>query len=187
MGKAEAPLLDYPFTPLSRWGREDFNLLTIARNGVRFTGHLEAIVDGRLHFAPNLRRLLAAGDDYAWKFVRHIHEFARDRGESHPEPVMANAWTIEELPTETAALDLAREGISTVIWATGYRHDFSWVQVPGARSASGAPYQAKGVSPVAGLYFVGLHRGWHAGDGTVLGSGWLPEHVAEVVSIATVA
>lgn len=187
VGKAEAPLLDYPFTPLSRWGREDFNLLTIARNGVRFTGHLEAIVDGRLHFAPNLRRLLAAGDDYAWKFVRRIHEFARDRGESHPEPVMANAWTIEELPTETAALDLAREGISTVIWATGYRHDFSWVQVPGARSASGAPYQAKGVSPVAGLYFVGLHRGWHAGDGTVLGSGWLPEHVAEVVSIATVA
>lgn len=181
VGKPDEPRMDYPFTPLSRWGVEDFNLRTIARNGVRFTGHLEAIDDGRLHFAPNLRELLLAGDDYAWQLVRRVHEFARGRGEELDEPALANAWEPDAIPAEVASLDFAREGITTVIWATGYRHDFSWVQVPGALSAAGAPYQTKGVSPVAGLAFVGIHRGWHAGDGTVLGSAWLPEHVAEVV------
>ena len=137
-----------------------------------------------MYFTPNLRSLLAAGDDFAWKFVLRIHEFARSRGESPGEPELANAWKAADMPAETASLDLAREGISTIIWATGYRHDFSWVQVPGALSATGAPYQPRGVSPVAGLHFVGIHRGWHAGDGTVLGSAWLPEHVAEVVQAA---
>jgi len=181
VGKADEPAADYPFTPISRWGREDFNLLTIARNGARFTGHLEGIGNGRLHFAPNLQSFLLEGDDYAWKFVRRIHEFARGRGEDLPEPDLANAWPSDRMPAETESLDLARESISTVLWATGYRHDFSWVRVPGALSAAGAPFQHKGVSPVAGLYFVGIHRGWHAADGTVLGSAWLPEHVAETI------
>ena len=183
VAKPDDPDLDYPFTPLSRWGIEDFNLRTIARSGVRFTGRLEGVADGRLHFAPNLRALLTAGDDFARKFVLRIHEFARGRGEEHEVPELANAWEPEAIPPETAVLDLAREKISTVIWATGYRHDFSWVRVPGALSPRGAPYQTKGMSPVAGLSFVGLHRGWHAGDGTVLGSGWLPQHVAEMVRV----
>jgi putative flavoprotein involved in K+ transport len=178
----DEPVAEYPFTPLSRWGVVDFNLLTISRNGVRFTGRLEAIVDGRLCFAPNLRELLLAGDEFARKFIARIFEFARSRGEGVPEPALANAWPSDALPAETEGLDLARERISTVIWATGYRQDFSWIQVPGALSPAGAPYQRKGASPVDGLFFVGLHRGWHAGDGTVLGASWLPEHLGEVIA-----
>ena len=182
VAKPDEPAADYPFTPLARWGDEDFNLRTIARNGVRFTGHLAAIDDGRLRFASDLRSLLLAGDDYARKFVERIQEFARGSGEHVPGGELANAWTPESLPGETESLDLARENVSTVIWATGYRQDFSWIHVPGALSPAGAPYQCQGASPVAGLFFVGLHRGWHAGDGTVLGSAWLPEHVAEVIA-----
>ena len=178
----DQPLADYPFTPLSRWGVEDFNLLTISRSGVRLTGRLESTSEGRLCFAPNLRELLLAGDEFASKFIWRIFEFARSRGEQVPEPVLANAWTPGTLPVETDGLDLARERISTVIWATGYRQDFSWIQVPGALSPGGAPYQRKGASPVDGLFFVGLHRGWHAGDGTVLGASWLPEHLGEVIA-----
>ena len=180
----DAPAADYPFTPLSRWGTVDFNLLTIFRNGVRLTGHLEAIAEGRLHFAPNVQSLLRAGDEFAWKFVRRIHEFACSRGEKLPAPELANAWAPDAMPAETGTLDLAREGVSTILWATGYRQDFSWIRVPGALSPSGAPYQRKGASPVPGLYFVGIHRGWHAGDGTVLGAAWLPEHVAKVIAHA---
>jgi len=182
VAKPDEPAADYPFTPLSRWGNDDFNLLTIARNGVRFTGHLAAIDDGRLRFDSDLRSSLLAGDDYARKFVDRIRAFARDRGEEVPNGELANAWTAGSIPGETESLDLSRENVTTVIWATGYRQDFSWIHVPDALSPAGAPYQSQGASPVAGLFFVGIHRGWHAGDGTVLGSAWLPEHVARVIA-----
>ena len=78
--------------------------------------------------------------------------------------------------------DLASAGIRTVIWSTGYRQDFSWIRVPGVLAANGAPYQRQGVSPVPGIYFVGLHRMWEAGSGTLLGCGWAATNVAEHVA-----
>jgi putative flavoprotein involved in K+ transport len=87
-----------------------------------------------------------------------------------------------EIPEAPDALDLASAGIHTVIWSTGYRQDFSWIRVPGVLAANGAPYQRQGVSPVPGIYFVGLHRMWEAGSGTLLGCGWAATNVAEQVA-----
>ena len=69
-----------------------------------------------------------------------------------------------------------------MIWSTGYRQDFSWIRVPGVLAANGAPYQRQGVSPVPGIYFVGLHRMWEAGSGTLLGCGWAATNVAEHIA-----
>jgi putative flavoprotein involved in K+ transport len=52
-------------------------------------------------------------------------------------------------------LDLAKAGITSIIWATGYALDFSWLKV-GEFDAKGRPVHRDGVSPVPGLYFVGL-------------------------------
>lgn len=182
VGNPELPAVDYPFTPLARWGREDFNVQTVWRDGVRLAGHLESIDGGRLRFAPDLAALLRAGDEYAWTFVRRVRDFARSRGDAVPEPELASAWGSHAPPEPVTSIDLERDRISTVIWTTGYRHDFSWIQVPGAISDAGAPFQREGASPVSGLFFVGLHRGWHAADGTVLGAAWLPERVAETIA-----
>ncbi|CAG7613948.1 putative oxidoreductase CzcO [Paenibacillus solanacearum] len=43
-----------------------------------------------------------------------------------------------------------------VVWATGFRPDYPWLDVPGALDAEGGPLHEKGISPVAGLYYVGL-------------------------------
>ena len=178
----EKPTAEYPFTGLSRWGSEDFTVQTVWRDGARLAGHLESIDVGRLRFAPDLAPLLRAGDEYAWTFARRIRDFARARGEAVPEPELASTWPAGPLPEPVTSVDVERDRVSTVIWATGYRHDFAWIRVPGAISDTGAPYQREGASPVPGLYFVGLHRGWHAGDGTLLGAAWLPEHVAETIA-----
>ncbi len=53
------------------------------------------------------------------------------------------------------ALDLTREGVSTVIWATGFRLDFGWIDLPIFRE-DGRPRHQGGVTEVPGLYFVGL-------------------------------
>jgi len=131
---------------------------------------------------PDLEPLLRAGDDVARTFVARIRDFARSRGETVPEPDLETHWRDGEMPEAPDVLDLASAGIRTVIWSTGYRQDFSWIRVPGVLAGNGAPYQRQGVSPVPGIYFVGLHSMWQAGSGTLLGCGWAATNVAEHVA-----
>ena len=58
-------------------------------------------------------------------------------------------------PEETLDLDLSVAGISTVIWASGYRLDFGWLNLP-ILDEYGVPRQDRGVSEVPGLHFLGL-------------------------------
>ena len=179
----EKPTLDYPFTFLARWGSVDFNVRTAWHSGVRLAGRLTAIDGTRAMFAPDLEPLLRSGDNVARQFTHRIRDFVRDRGEQVAEPELESHWREEELAGLAApeSIDLAAEGIGTVIWSTGYRHDFSWIRVPGVFAENGAPYQRQGVSRVPGIHFVGLHRMWQAGSGTLLGCGWAATNVAEHV------
>lgn len=45
---------------------------------------------------------------------------------------------------------------SQIVWATGFRPDYSWLQVEGALDPAGVPLHARGVAAVPGLYFLGL-------------------------------
>lgn len=178
------PKADYPFTFLARWGTADFNVRTVWRSGVRLAGRLVEVDGTRVAFAPDLGALLRSGDDVARQFVRRIRDFARGRGEVVAEPELESHWREDELTRMRTleSIDLAAEGIRTVIWSTGYRQDFSWIRVPGVLAENGAPYQRQGVSPVPGIHFVGLHRMWEAGSGTLLGCGWAATNVAEHIS-----
>lgn len=177
-----APTMEYPFTPLSRWGVTDFNPRTVWQAGARFTGHLLGFDGTVARCAPDLRELLAAGDEYATTFIGRIDEFARARGEDVAEHPRDSHWQPGEMPDETTAVDLAAEGIRTVIWSTGYRQDFSWIRVAGVLAPNGAPYGPEGPSPVRGIYFVGLHRQWESATGTLLGAGWRATPVAETIA-----
>lgn len=61
--------------------------------------------------------------------------------------------------------------VATVIWATGYRDESSWLHVPGSTNEDGGFRETSGVSPVAGLFFV--ERSWQRtrGSGLLLGVG----------------
>jgi putative flavoprotein involved in K+ transport len=182
VGDATNPKADYPFTFLARWGVEDFNVRTVWQAGARLAGHITAAEGTRVLFAPDLGELLASGDAVAREFIGRIRDFVRGRGERVPEPELESHWREGEWPRGPASIDLADEGIRTVIWSTGYRQDFSWIRVPGVLAANGAPFQRQGVSPVTGIHFVGLHRMWEAGTGTLLGCGWAATNVADHVA-----
>ena len=69
-----------------------------------------------------------------------------------------------------------------VIWATGYRNDFSWIDVEGALDRRCAPVHMRGVSPIPGLFFIGL-PGLHTKGSAFLGFvGRDAEHLAAVRS-----
>ncbi len=46
--------------------------------------------------------------------------------------------------------------LDAVVWATGFRPAFNWLQIPGSMNERGEPYHFRGLSPVKGLAFLGL-------------------------------
>ena len=79
-------------------------------------------------------------------------------------------------------LDLEAEGIRTIIWATGYKFDFSWIEFP-VLDQDRYPIQDRGVSEFPGLYFLGLHCMHRRKSGLLMGVGDGAGHVAEVVAM----
>ena len=74
-------------------------------------------------------------------------------------PAEPKARIIERDPdcvrTPITQLRLSKEGISSVIWATGYTFDLSWIDLP-VLDNSGEPKHRNGITEVPGLYFLGL-------------------------------
>jgi putative flavoprotein involved in K+ transport len=122
----------------------DLNVLHDA--GVRLVGRLVGVRDGTVQFAGSLANVCALADLKLGRLLDTIDAFAGSGGE-RPEPT--------RLPPPTLALDLAAEGISTVVWATGVRPDFSWLQVP-VFDRRGRLAHSGGVTSHPGLYVSGL-------------------------------
>ena len=80
---------------------------------------------------------------------RHIAENGIDAPEA---PAYVPAW---EPDAEPLSLDLDEAGITSVVWGTGFRSDWSWVDVP-CFTGAGYPEHERGVTTVPGLMVVGL-------------------------------
>ena len=165
-------------------GGHDINAHTLARQGVRLLGRLQGIRDGKAVFASDLAENLAWSDEQARTLLRAIDDLIAQQGleapaEDWPHDLTAPAESVHEAPT---ALDLAQAGISTVIWATGYRPALGWVGLP-ILDEEGYPIQRRGVTRVPGLYILGLDWLHTAKSGLFPGIGedaaYLAEHMVE--------
>ncbi|MCA0757859.1 NAD(P)/FAD-dependent oxidoreductase [Paenibacillus sp. N4] len=71
--------------------------------------------------------------------------------------------------------------VDAVVWATGFKPDYSWIDIPDAFGTGGTPVHDRGVSPVRGLYFVGLP--WQSCRGSAL-IGWVhrdAKYISQIV------
>jgi putative flavoprotein involved in K+ transport len=164
-------------------GGRDINAHTLTRQGVRLLGRLQGIRDGKAVFAPDLAENLAWSDEQARILLRAIDDLIAQQGleapaEDWPRDLMAPEEATQAPPRE---MDLARAGITTVIWATGYRPDLGWVGLP-ILDEEGYPVQRRGVTAVPGLYILGLDWLHTAKSGLFPGVGedaaYLAEHMA---------
>ena len=116
-------------------------------------GHLESIDGHRISIAPDLSGRLRRSEAFFDEFVRPSIDTYIDRAgiEAPPGLVEHDAMS----PPERTELDLRAEGITSVLWATGYSMDHAWIDAPIA-DAQGIPRQHRGVSEIPGLYFIGL-------------------------------
>ena len=138
-------------------GGRDISVHTLAAEGVLLMGRLRGIRDGKIVLAPDLAENLAWGDEQAFGYLRAVDDYIREEGLEAPEEgPPGGLFPVDDLVRAAPAeLDLADTGISTVIWATGYRPDLDWVGLP-ILDADGWPRQRRGVTEIPGLYILGL-------------------------------
>jgi len=71
--------------------------------------------------------------------------------------------------------------VDAVVWATGYRDDTGWVEIPEVKDARGNPLHYRGISPLPNLCFVGRSWQWTRGSALFAGvaqdAAYLPEHI----------
>jgi putative flavoprotein involved in K+ transport len=138
-------------------GGKTIDFRTLAYQGVTLTGSTVGYGDGTLRFADDLGTHLAAGDADYLSVLREADEFII--ANNLDLPLEPGAWVIPDDPAcvrePRTHLHLADAGVSTVLWATGYRRDFSWLQTAAA-DEHGQPVHRRGVSAEPGIYFLGL-------------------------------
>lgn len=139
---------------ISEPGPDDLSLWSLARRGVTLVGHIEGVQDDKVELSQDLAARLADADRVDEEIRRQIDAFIREQGLDVPEEVPPEQPRFEV--RERHRLDLGREGITNVLWATGYRYDYAFVRPP-VLDATGFPRQERGVTGVPGLYFVGMN------------------------------
>ena len=139
------------------YGGQTMDFRRLASEGVTLLGRTAAYSDRALTFADDLRRNVEAGDANYLEMLDAADAYAASMGlDLPPDPTARDVWPDPACMTDPIhSLDLAGEGITTIIWATGFKQDFSWLKVD-AFDPSGAPIHQRGVSCQPGLYFLGL-------------------------------
>jgi len=160
-----------------RDGGRDIDLRTFASQGMQLYGTLTGLTGGRLTFRPDLTAHLDhadAVDDSAKDVIdRHIAAAGID---APTEPRYVPVWAPAEDPV---ALDV--EEITSVVWAIGFRADWSWVQVP-VFDGRGYPTHHRGVTSAPGLFVLGLPWLHTWGSGRFSGIARDAEHVADRIT-----
>jgi putative flavoprotein involved in K+ transport len=131
----------------------DLNALTAI--GVKLVGRLAGITEnGKVQFAGSLRNMCALSDLKMGRLLDLIDEWARTNGldEQTEPPQRLPPTRVEDAPP--LGMDLASGEIKTIIWATGYRPDYSWLEVP-VLDRKGMIRHDGGVIDAPGLYLMG--------------------------------
>ena len=164
-------------------GGHDLSAHTLRRDGVRVVGRLVDARAGTAYFADDVAVNLAWGDDQARSLLDRIDRQIEVERLEAPEPDRPAELNHGARATPDAGpreLDLVKEHVGVVIWATGYGPDFGWVGLPFLDS-DGHPIQRRGVTEVDGLYVLGLDWLYTAKSGLFAGLGDDAAHVTSVI------
>ncbi|MEM8570344.1 MAG: MSMEG_0569 family flavin-dependent oxidoreductase [Pseudomonadota bacterium] len=157
-------------------------------HGVQLYGSLSNMDETRISFLPDLAKNLDDADRSYLGIRTQIDDYIAREGIDTPvEPDFEKVWAPEQEITE---IDLAEVGVTSVLWAIGFRPDYSWIEAD-VFDARGKPKFHRGVTEQPGLHFIGL--GWLNtwGSGRFLAieedSLYLAEQIERQLSASTVA
>jgi putative flavoprotein involved in K+ transport len=162
-------------------GGHSVDLRQFARQGIRLYGGLESADGTRARFSDDLAdRLTFAETQFDQQYRRLFEAYIAAAGLDVPpddRPPLGDPF----VPATSTELDLAAAGITSVVWATGYRLDFGWVDLP-VFDEWNYPRHTRGVTTHPGLYAVGLPWLHSIASAVLAGVGtdaaYIAEHIA---------
>jgi putative flavoprotein involved in K+ transport len=158
-----------------RDGGRDIDLRRFALEGMTLYGRLSGVADGRLQFNDDLKRNLDNADQVYNGICALIDKHIADSDiAAEPGALYVPSWQPGEYRAE---LDLHQANIGSIIWATGFSSDWSWVNVP-IFNGEGYPAHQRGVTSVPGIYVLGLPWLHSWGSGRFVGVGRDAEFLA---------
>jgi putative flavoprotein involved in K+ transport len=142
---------------LGRYGHT-VSLQQLARQGVVLLGRVLDVDAGSIVLSDEAAAHVRFADEFSQGIKDGIDTYLKKAGITLP--------TLEDDPADIPdpqaecvsplrRLNLREANVSTIIWATGFTGDFSWIHLP-VFDAAGKPIHKRGVSPVRGFYFIGF-------------------------------
>lgn len=145
------------FSGLGRYGHT-VSLQQLARQGVVILGRMLDVEAGTLVLGVEAAAHVRFADESSQMWKNRIDAHLEKGGITSPPPEDDPADAPDpqaECVSPLRRLNFREAEVSTVIWATGFTADFSWIHLP-VLDAERKPIHQRGISPVRGLYFIGF-------------------------------
>jgi putative flavoprotein involved in K+ transport len=149
----EAPLM----SGIGEFGHT-ISLQSLHKQGVVLLGYMDHVENNVFHFRNNLAENIAFGDMFSSQVKQGVDQFIAATGWPAGPPETDEADIPDESIMNTdpiTRLDCSEKNITSIIWATGFTCDWSWVRLP-VFNTHGLPIHSNGISPVNGVYVIGL-------------------------------
>lgn len=139
------------------YGGKTIDFRKLAHQGVTLLGMTKSFSEDAINFQADLVQNLNNGDQNLLELLDAADAYAERNGLDLPEEPDARMMLDDpECVTHPILeLDMTESGITSIIWATGFAQDYSWLDVD-AFDEAGKPKHQRGVSSEPGVYFVGL-------------------------------
>lgn len=160
----------------------DFRVL--AQQGITLLGSTQSFAGQVVEFKDNLKHNLDEADSALLVFYNEADAYIKNNGLDLPAEQQARQLLPDpECVTQPIlTLNLAAQNISSVIWASGFGYDFSWLQVDTFNEFN-QPIHKQGISPQRGVYFLGLPYLTGRGSSFIWGVWHDAKYIAEHIDI----
>jgi putative flavoprotein involved in K+ transport len=165
-------------------GGHTVDFRALAASGITLLGLASAFDDGIMRFAPDLRINIENGDANYLSMLDEADTYVARNGLDLPKEPEARILGPDPdcMTNPILELDLAAAGVSSIIWATGFAFDYSWLQVD-AFDDNGRPRHQRGVSSEPGVYFLGLPWLSRRGSSFIWGVWHDAKYLADQISV----
>jgi len=156
----------------------------LARQGITLVGRTESFKNNVMYFATDLADNIARGNAYTLSLLDEADAYVVRNGLDFPEE--PEVRKVEPDPAcvtnPVLELNLTEVGITSILWATGFDVDYSWLKVD-AFDKEGKPKHERGISAEAGIYFLGLPWQSRRGSSFIWGVWHDAKFLADQISI----
>lgn len=165
------------------YGGKTIDFRELAQQGITLLGLTDAFQDGKASFRGDLVENIRKGDENYLSLLDAADAYIARNGLDLPEEPLARRKLPDPdcMKNPIKELDLAKAGITSIIWATGYATDFSWLPAT-ALDDKGKPRHQRGVSSEPGVYFIGLPWLSRRGSTFIWGVWHDAKHIADHIA-----